>query len=148
MSVVRRKHFLLVEDNEAHARLVTLQFQEFSREISIDRVSDGDQALDYVFGRGAYADKTRPDLVLLDLHLPRVDGHEVLRQLKADEQARAIPVVVLTTSQTEADTRRAYAHHVNSYLVKPIDFDQFQKMMRDLGRYWSSWNQASQYEPI
>lgn len=144
MSGTRHKHFLLVEDNNAHAKLVMLQFHELRGEVTIDRVSDGEQALDYVFARGKYAGRRLPDVILLDLNLPKIDGHEVLRQLKEHENLRSIPVVVLTTSQAEVDTRRAYQHHVNSYLVKPIDFDQFQKMMRDLGRYWSAWNQPSQ----
>ena len=144
MFATRHKHFLLVEDNNAHAKLVMLQFHDLGSDVTIDRVTDGEEALDYVFARGRYAGKPLPDVIVLDLNLPKIDGHEVLRQLKEDECLRSIPVVVLTTSQAEADTKRAYNHYVNSYLVKPIDFDQFQKMMRDLGRYWSAWNQPSQ----
>jgi two-component system, response regulator len=137
------KHFLLVEDNNAHAKLIMLQFLDLGGEIVISRVSDGEAALDYIFQRGLHENRLRPDVILLDLNLPKIDGHEVLRQLKEDEDLRAIPVVVLTTSQAEADTTEAYRRHVNSYLVKPIDFDQFRKMMRDLGQYWSAWNQPS-----
>ena len=144
MTGTRQKHFLLVEDNHAHAKLVMLQFHENSREISMDRVCDGEAALDYIYARGPYVGKPRPDVIVLDLNLPKIDGHEVLRQFKEDEQLRAIPVVVLTTSQAEADTRQAYKHHVNSYLVKPIEFDRFQRMMKDLGHYWSAWNQPSE----
>jgi two-component system, response regulator len=144
MSGTHHKHFLLVEDNNAHAKLVMLQFHDLGSDVTIDRVSDGEEALDYVFARGKYAGKPQPDVIVLDLNLPKIDGHEVLRQLKENEKLRSIPVIVLTTSQAEADTRRAYKHYVNSYLVKPIDFDQFQKMMHDLGRYWSAWNQPSQ----
>lgn len=135
------KHFLLVEDNNAHAKLVLLQFMDVTDPVTIDRVSDGEEALEYIFQRGPYVNCPRPDVILLDLNLPKIDGHEVLRQLKEDEHLRAIPVVVLTTSQAEADTRAAYRHHVNSYLVKPIDFDRFKQMMKDLSRYWSAWNQ-------
>jgi CheY-like chemotaxis protein len=81
MMRTKPKQFLLVEDNNAHARLVMLQFLELSDEIAIDRVSDGEAALDYVFQRGTFADKPRPDVILLDLNLPKIDGHEVLRQL-------------------------------------------------------------------
>lgn len=138
------KRFLLVEDNNAHAKLVMMQFAEYRDRIQVDRVSDGEAALDYVFQRGPYVGRPRPDVILLDLNLPKVDGHEVLRQIKADCCLRSIPVVVLTTSQTEADTSECYRHYVNSYLVKPIDFERFKQMMRDLGQYWSAWNQSPQ----
>ena len=141
---VRPKHFLLVEDNSAHAKLVMLQFRDLGDEITIERVSDGEEAMEYIFGKGAYAGRTRPDVILLDLNLPKMDGHEVLRRLKEDEELRAIPVVVLTTSQAEADTRQAYQHHVNSYLVKPVEFERFKQMMKDLGQYWSGWNEPPQ----
>lgn len=138
------KHFLLVEDNNAHAKLIMIQFMDLRDDIILDRVTDGEAALDYIFRRGKYADRPRPDVILLDLNLPKIDGHEVLRQIKEHHEARAIPVVVLTTSQAEADTREAYRHHVNSYLVKPIDFNQFKQMMKDLSRYWTAWNQPSE----
>jgi len=138
------KHFLLVEDNNAHAKLIMIQFMDLRDDIILDRVTDGEAALDYIFRRGKYADRPRPDVILLDLNLPKIDGHEVLRQIKEHHEVRAIPVVVLTTSQAEADTREAYRHHVNSYLVKPIDFNQFKQMMKDLSRYWTAWNQPSE----
>ena len=146
----KTKHFLLGEDNNAHAKLILLQFTDLADTITIDRVCDGEAALDYILQRGPYVDRPRPDVILLDLNLPKIDGHEVLRQLKQDENLRAIPVVILTTSQAEADTRAAYRHHVNSYLVKPIDFDRFKQMMKDLGRYWSAWNQPPElsYAPV
>ncbi len=138
------KHFLLVEDNNAHAKLIMIQFMDLRDDITLDRVTDGEAALDYIFRRGKYADRPRPDVILLDLNLPKIDGHEVLRQIKEHHEVQAIPVVVLTTSQAEADTREAYRHHVNSYLVKPIDFNQFKQMMKDLSRYWTAWNQPSE----
>jgi CheY-like chemotaxis protein len=134
-------HFLLVEDSDAHAKLVMLQLQDKDSPITVARVSDGVEALDYLCHRGSYVDAPRPDLVLLDLKLPRIDGHEVLRTIKADPDLRSIPVVVLTTSETETDRKRAYANYANSYLTKPIDFLSFQRMMKDLRDYWSVWNQ-------
>jgi CheY-like chemotaxis protein len=134
--------FLLVEDNNAHAKLVTLQLSDPHANVIVDRVTDGAEALDYLYRRGRFADRERPDVVLLDLKLPKVDGHEVLRQVKSDENLKLIPVVVLTTSTAEVDKGKAYANHANSYITKPLNFDDFQDMMDSLKHYWSSWNQA------
>ncbi len=134
--------FLLVEDNNAHAKLVMLQLSDPAGGIVVERVSDGSEALDYLWGRGEFANRQLPDVVLLDLKLPKIDGHEVLRQLKSDERLRSIPVVVLTTSTADMDKAKAYSNYANSYLTKPLDFDQFQEMMRSLRQYWSSWNQS------
>lgn len=108
---------------------------------TVFRVSDGEEALAYLRHRPPYADCPRPDVVLLDLKLPRVDGHEVLQHLKDDPDLSLIPVVVLTTSAAEADRARAYQNHANSYLVKPVDFDKFNQMVQDLKLYWCIWNQ-------
>jgi CheY-like chemotaxis protein len=137
----RKRRFLLVEDNDAHARLIMLQFRDKSDGLIIDRVPDGEQALAYLRQEGPFADKGLPDVVLLDLKLPRINGHEVLRQLKADENLRGIPVVVLTTSQAERDMAEAYREHANSYLIKPFDFGRFQRMMEDVAHYWGDWNE-------
>ncbi len=137
----RSRRFLLVEDNDAHAKLVMLQFRDKSDHLVIDRVGDGEQALAYLRREGPYAGQERPDVVLLDLKLPRLNGHEVLRQLKADEELRGIPVIVLTTSQAERDMAEAYREHVNSYLIKPFDFNRFQRMMEDVAHYWGDWNE-------
>ncbi len=134
--------FLLVEDNNAHAKLVMLQLNDAQANVVVDRVSDGSEALDYLRGQGEYANRERPDVVLLDLRLPRVDGHEVLRQVKSDERLKLIPVVVLTTSTAEADKEQAYSNYANSYITTPLDFDQFQEMMHSLKLYWASWNQT------
>lgn len=138
-------HFLLVEDNPAHAKLIMMQFLG-RRDVTIDRVADGDEALQYVRGEAGFTQKPRPDLVLLDLNLPRMDGHEVLQELKGDPDLRSIPVVVLTTSQNDRDLARAYHHHANSYLVKPYEFEQFRRMMSDLCAYWCKWHQRLQQE--
>jgi CheY-like chemotaxis protein len=138
----RPTRFLLVEDNNAHAKLVMLQLQDSKANVIVDRVSDGSEALDYLRGQGEFANRERPDVVLLDLRLPRMDGHEVLRQVKADEQLQVIPVVILTTSSAEADREEAYSNFANSYITKPLDFDQFQEMVQSLKLYWASWNQS------
>lgn len=132
--------FLLVEDDDSHALLVMRNLERARVVNNVDRVSDGAAALAYLRAEEPYQDRAAPDVVLLDLKLPKVDGLEVLERIKRDEQLRKIPVVILTTSDAETDRARAYNNHVNSYVVKPIDFEQFQKMIKDLGFYWSIWN--------
>ena len=139
----RLVHFLLVEDDDDHAELIQMTLAESRIGNTFDRVSDGEEALAYLRREGAYTDKPQPDVVLLDLKLPKVDGHEVLAQIKSDELLRGIPVVVLTTSHSEADRAKAYYNHANSYLVKPVDFDRFQQMVKDLKLYWGVWNQPA-----
>jgi CheY-like chemotaxis protein len=106
-------------------------------------VVDGEKALDYLFSRGVYKDTVqnpRPNLVLLDLRLPRVDGLEVLRIIKTSPELLRIPVVVLTSSDAETDIVKSYDYHANSYIIKPLDFKTFTKLMKDLGFYWLGWN--------
>lgn len=134
---------LLVEDNDDHAELVARSFEDNQVANRLNRVADGEEALHYLFRRGKYADPAdspRPNLILLDLRLPKVEGLEVLKEIKNEEDLRVIPVVVLTSSQAENDVVRAYASYVNSYLVKPLDFVKFTQMMRELGFYWLGWN--------
>ncbi|MFA4825551.1 MAG: response regulator [Methanoregula sp.] len=136
-------HILLVEDNEAHAELVIRGMRDQQVANKIHHVSDGEQALDYLFGRGAYSDPVenpRPNFVLLDLRLPRVDGLEVLRTIKTTPDLLRIPVVILTSSDAESDIAKSYDYHANSYVVKPLDFRTFTKLMKDLGFYWLGWN--------
>jgi CheY-like chemotaxis protein len=136
-------HILLVEDNEDHAELVIRCMRDQQVANTIHHVSDGEKALDYLFARGAYADAVqnpRPNLVLLDLRLPRVDGLEVLRTIKTSPDLLRIPVVVLTSSEAESDIAQSYDYHANSYLVKPLDFKTFTRLMKDLGFYWLGWN--------
>jgi len=137
---------LLVEDDQAHAEIVRRNLEDFRVVNHLEHVSDGQAALDYLFGEGIWSKvpAPRPHVVLLDLRLPKVDGLEVLRTIKADKQLNSIPVVVLTTSDAEADMVRAYESHVNSYLVKPLDLDQFVNMIRSLGYYWLAWNKHPQ----
>jgi CheY-like chemotaxis protein len=126
-----------------HAELIQMTLAESRIGNTFDRVSDGEEALAYLRREGAYTNKPQPDVVLLDLKLPKVDGHEVLAQIKSDESLRRISVVVLTTSQSEADKVKAYYNHANSYLTKPIDFGRFQQMVKDLELYWGVWNQPA-----
>ncbi len=134
---------LLVEDDDTHAMLITRAFKDVEISHEIYWVSSGDEALEYLFRRGKYAhpeDSPRPDLVLLDLRLPVIDGHEVLRAVKESEDLKALPVVILTTSQNKADISRAYSCYANSYLVKPMGLDKLREMISALGNYWLRWN--------
>jgi len=134
---------LLVEDNPDHAELVIRNMEEFKVSNRIVHVEDGEAALDYLYGKGEYADRPRfplPHLMLLDLRLPKVDGLQVLKEVKSCETLRALPVVVLTTSDAERDLAMAYEYHANSYLTKPVDFNDFSRLLGDLGFYWLAWN--------
>jgi len=141
--------FLLVEDDDIHAHLVmrsihahlVMRSLEQARVTNhVVRVADGQQAIDYLRQAGEFAGEPRPEIILLDLKLPKVDGHEVLSVIKTDETLRMIPVVVMTTSDAETDRAKAYEHHANSYVVKPVDFDKFRKLVEDLSLYWGVWN--------
>ena len=130
---------LLVEDNpnDVELTLHALERQKVTNRIEV--VRDGAEALEFIFCTGAYADRSienHPRLILLDLGLPKVDGLEVLRRIKGDERTRDIPVVVLSSSREGPDIARAYELGVNSYIVKPVDFEQFSECVRQLGLYW------------
>jgi CheY-like chemotaxis protein len=134
---------MLVEDNIDHAELVIRTMEDHRIANTIKHFSDGQTALDYLMRRGEYAEPAsspRPHVILLDLRLPRVDGLEVLRLIKEEPEVQKIPIIVLTTSEAEKDVARAYDNHVNSYLVKPVGFEEFSKLMNDLGFYWLGWN--------
>jgi len=134
---------LLVEDDRAHAEIVRRNFKDFRVANKIVLIEDGQAALDYLFLQAAYTDpKTspRPDLILLDLRLPKVDGLEVLRRIKEDADLKRLPTVVLTTSAAESDIVSAYTQGACSYLVKPVDFEKFTKLMAAFGFYWLAWN--------
>ncbi len=136
--------FLLVEDDDRHAKLVTKCLAQNRVQNEVHRVRDGAEALSFLRREGAYSKAVAPDVILLDLKLPKIDGLEVLEQIKADERLAVIPVVMMTTSNTESDRVRAYQLKVNSYLVKPVDFDKFQQMVSDLSFYWGVWNRPAQ----
>lgn len=140
--VSKLRTVLFVEDDDDHAELVLRSLEAEGLEKEVTRVSDGEAALDYLYGRGAFAAPRppRPDIVLLDLRLPKVDGLQVLREIKSSESLQRIPVVVLTTSEAESDLARAYDLRANAYVVKPVDFAKFGTLLRDLGFFWLGWN--------
>ena len=134
---------MLIEDNIDHAELVIRTLEEHRIGNRVQHFLDGQSALDYLFRQGEYAESDsteRPHVILLDLRLPRVDGIDVLKAIKADPDLKSIPVIVLTTSEAEKDVAKAYYNHANSYLVKPVGFEDFKRLMGDLGFYWLGWN--------
>jgi CheY-like chemotaxis protein len=133
-------HFLLVEDDDDHAKIVERSLKQERIANRLDRVTDGVEALKYLRGIAPYTNESAPDIVILDLKLPKKDGHEVLAEMKEDMVLRSIPVVILTTSNAEADRAKAYKHHANSYLVKPLDAACFKAMVQELSLYWGVWN--------
>ncbi|MGH7207152.1 MAG: response regulator [Nitrospiraceae bacterium] len=135
---------LLVEDNPYDVKMTLHAFEKHKLSNHIHVVRDGAEALEFVFCTGAYAHRRigdAPKVILLDLKLPKVDGMEVLRQIKADPRTRTTPVVILTSSQEERDIAETYQLGVNSYIVKPVDFDKFTEAARTLGLYWLLLNQ-------
>ncbi len=134
---------LLVEDDRAHAEIVKRNFADFRIANNLHHVEDGEEALDFLYGKNNYANLThhkKPHIILLDLRLPKIDGMEVLKTIKEDKNLSIIPVVILTTSEIEADVVKAYQYRANSYLVKPIDFHKFIQLMEAFGYYWLAWN--------
>ncbi|MBM3999661.1 MAG: response regulator [Planctomycetes bacterium] len=135
----RRVVILLAEDDPGDQELTRRALQDDVLLVDLQIVDDGEQALDYLHRRGPYSEECRaptPDLILLDLNMPRINGREVLQHLKRDPELSRIPVVVLTTSQQEADILRSYDLGCNSYIQKPVDIDQFVDAVRQLGKYW------------
>lgn len=136
---------LLVEDNQNDLDLAmhVLRREKLANNIFV--VRDGEEALDFLFCRGSFSERTidhPPKLVLLDLKLPKVDGLEVLKELKSDPRTKTIPVVIMTSSKEERDVIEGYNSGVNSFIQKPVDFDEFRRMVKSLGMYWLMVNQA------
>ncbi len=129
---------LLVEDNPGDVRLVIEGLKESKIINKLNVVEDGVEALAYLKKEGKYEGKTRPDLILLDLNLPKMDGREVLDIIKKDELTRRIPVVILTTSETDEDILKSYELHANCFITKPIDIEQFIKVVNAIGDFWFS----------
>ncbi len=137
---------LLVEDNSDDAELALLALRKEHTANRIVHVADGEQALDYLFCRGAFKHRSftePPRLVLLDLKMPKIDGLEVLRTLKTDPRTRSIPVVIMTSSREEEDLVGSYQRGANSYIQKPVDFDKFREIVRQLGLYWLLVNEPA-----
>jgi len=138
------KSVFLVEDNQDDVELTLLAFKKTAMLNEIIVARDGQEALDYLFGAGAYAGRdvnAQPALILLDYKMPKLNGDEVLARLRADERAKLIPVVMLTSSRDEEDRRRCYTNGANSFVCKPVDFTQFVEAMRQLGSYWLGLNE-------
>lgn len=139
MTDTETKRILLVDDDSAGAELTVAALSEFDLGVEIDITADGEEALDYLFRRGSYTDREArpPALVLLDLKMPKIDGHEVLRQIRAHDQLRKLPVFVLTSSDQEADKRLSRDLGSDGYLVKPVSIDDFIADLRRLDKFWA-----------
>lgn len=129
-------HILLVEDNEGDIILTLDAFEESKIKTEISVVKNGQEALDFLFKRGAYSQVNRPDLVLLDINIPIYNGHEVLRQIKSDDSLKKIPVIMLTTSSSQKDVNLAYENHSNSYVKKPLDMEEFLQAILKIEEFW------------
>ncbi len=129
---------LVVEDNPGDARLIKEVLNEQKIFNSLFIVNDGVEAMNFLLKKGKYKDSPRPDLVILDLNLPRKDGREVLADIKANDDLKRIPVVIMTISQAEADILKSYNLHANCYITKPIDLDQFVKVIKSIEDFWFS----------
>lgn len=132
----RPVEILLIEDNSGDVLLTKEAFEEieFNERISVAR--DGEDALDFLYKRGPYAEAVTPDLILLDLNLPRKDGREVLQEIKSHDKLKTIPVIILTTSKSERDIKICYDLHANCYITKPVDFDEFLNIVRFIVDFW------------
>lgn len=133
--------FLLAEDDDIHAHLVVRSLERSPLKAQVYRVTSGLQALGFLHRKGEYSSAPRPDVVLLDLKLPIVDGHEVLAAIKCDESLRMIPVIIMTTSRDDGDLVKAYRHYANSYIVKPADYQRFREVVMDISHYWGERNE-------
>jgi two-component system response regulator len=142
---MNNKVILIVEDNPNDEELTLRAFERYNITNQIVVVRDGQEALDYLFCAGAFADRDpgeRPQLVLLDINLPKVSGLDVLKRIRGDARTKTLPVVILTSSNEERDRYTAYDNFANSYVRKPVDFDQFSEAVRELGLYWLLLNQG------
>ena len=140
-----KKKVLLVEDNPDDEALTMRAFEKIRMKNELVVVRDGAEALDYIFCTGKYAKRDisdTPQVILLDLKLPKVDGHEVLRRVRADARTKTLPVIILTSSNEEKDLLEGYKHGANSYIVKPVDSTQFSDSVQQLGLYWLLLNEA------
>ncbi|WIM93443.1 response regulator [Actinoplanes oblitus] len=128
---------LIVDDDDADTLMIEEALLTAEPPPAVHRVADGSEAMDYLFQRGQYADAARPDLILLDLNMPRMNGHEVLAQVKSDDTLKSIPVVVLTTSTALPDITASYTRHANAFVTKPMDLDGFEDAVGKIRRFYS-----------
>jgi CheY-like chemotaxis protein len=149
MAIAKIKRILLAEDNENDVELTLNALQECRVSNEVEVVRDGAEALDYIYQRGQYSGRGHglPCVILLDLKMPRVDGLEVLRQIKSDLAVRQVPIVMLTSSREEKDLVRSYDLGVNAFVVKPVDFNQFVQAIRSLGMFWAIVNEPPPERP-
>ena len=136
MMIGKSFEILLVEDNEGDVGLIEEVFEEAKIRNSLHVAKDGEEAVLYLHSEGKFSGSSRPDLIILDLNLPKKDGREVLRDIKKDENFHNIPVIILTTSTAERDILRAYELHANAYVTKPLDFNQFIKVVGSIVNFW------------
>jgi len=138
MSAIQDLEILLVEDNEGDIRLTIEAFKEAKIRNQIKVVRDGEEALDYLRKQGSYVNALSPDIILLDINLPKIDGKEVLSTMKNDPVLKSIPVIMLTTSSAHSDVEESYANHANCYVIKPVDLNKFMDVVRSIEDYWVS----------
>lgn len=135
-------HLLIVEDDDDHAEFIKRILKKIDPQLKISRVKDGAEAISFILKKTPFENELTPAMVLLDLKLPKKSGHEVLELVKSDQYYKSIPFVVLTTSDAEIDKKKAYAHHANSYLVKPMEAERFKSMLSQLHTYWMQMNRS------
>ena len=132
----RKRRLLLVEDNPGDIRLTREAIKESGVEIEMEVVSDGELVIDYLLRKGEFSNAVRPEIIMLDLNLPKKGGLEILKEIKSIEKLRRIPVITVTTSEAEHDVNRAYDLGANAYILKPVDFDVFVEVMKQIDAYW------------
>lgn len=138
MSAFQDLEILLVEDNEGDIRLTIEAFKEAKIRNQIKVVRDGEEALTYLRKQGVYENASVPDIILLDINLPKIDGKEVLSTMKNDPMLKTIPVIMLTTSSADSDVQESYENHANCYVIKPVDLNKFMEVIRSIEDYWIS----------
>lgn len=134
--------FLMIEDDENHAELIRRNFENNGLSNPISHATDGKEALKRLKKEAPFENEERPDVILLDLNLPKISGHELLKIIKSDHNLKDIPVIILSTSGTQRDKDTAYANGANSYVVKPVGFDEFKTAIRELKLYWGVLNES------
>lgn len=134
--ILKPVEILLVEDNPADARLVVEVFKDFKLDNRLHIVEDGVEAFDFLHKQGKYGDVPQPDVIILDLNLPRKDGRKVLEEIKKEDKLKYIPIVILTTSSNKSDVIQTYKHHANCFITKPVDFEQFMDVIRSIENFW------------